>query len=115
MKKIVVFAFQGDLMCFAHTLLNTIDLKEKGHEVKLVIEGNATALIGKLNQPGEPFSQQYARIKKDGLLAGVCKACTTKMGTLAEAEKQGLTLLGEMFGHPAFSTWLADGYEVISM
>ncbi len=115
MKKIVIFAFQGELMCFAHAILNAIDLKEKGHDVKLVIEGSATALIGRLATTGEPFAVQYARIRNEGILAGICKACATKMGSLAEAEKQGLTLLGEMSGHPAFSTWLSNGYEVISM
>ncbi len=115
MKKIAVFAFQGELMCFAHALLNVLDLRAKGHEVALIIEGSATALIEKLAEPGTPFSQQYEKVKSDGLLAGICKACATKMGTLAEAEKQGLTLLAEMSGHPAFSTWLAEGYEIVVM
>jgi hypothetical protein len=37
------------------------------------------------------------------------------MDSLFEAEKQNLPLLSEMHGHPAFSTWLKDGYEIISM
>jgi len=115
MKKIAVFAFQGELMCFAHALLNVIDLHKTGHEVKLVIEGSATKLIGQLATAGTPFAQQYAEIIQANLLAGICKACATKMGSLEEAQKQGLNLLGEMSGHPAFSTWLAEGYEVISM
>jgi len=115
MKKIAIFAFQGELMCFAHALLNVIDLKAKGHEVKLIIEGSATALIEKLATEGTPFAPLYAKVKSEGLLGGICKACAGKMGSLAEAERQGLTLLGEMQGHPGFASWIAEGYEIISM
>ncbi len=115
MKKFVIFAFHGELMCFAHALLNAIDLKDKGFEVKLVIEGSATGLIGTLDAKDSPFHRQYRKVVDEGILAGVCKACAGKMDSLFEAEKQNLPLLSEMHGHPAFSTWIKDGYEIISM
>jgi hypothetical protein len=115
MKKIAVFAFQGELMCFAHALLNVIDLKSKGHEVKLIIEGSATALIEQLGKEGTPFAPLYAKVRSEGILAGICRACAGKMGSLAEAERQGIPCLGEMQGHPGFATWLAEDYEIISM
>lgn len=115
MKKIAVFAFQGELMCFAHALLNVIDLKSKGYEVKLIIEGSATALIEQLGKEGTPYAPLYAKVRAEGLLAGICRACAGKMGSLAEAERQGIPCLGEMQGHPGFATWLAEGYEIISM
>ncbi|MEW6711960.1 MAG: cytoplasmic protein [Candidatus Riflebacteria bacterium] len=102
-------------MCFAHALLNAIDLKDKGFEVKLVIEGSATGLIGTLAAKDSPFHRQYRKVVDEGILAGVCKACASKMDSLFEAEKQSLPLLSEMHGHPAFSTWIKDGYEIISM
>jgi hypothetical protein len=115
MKKIVIFAFQGELMCFAHAMLNAIDLNQKGHDCKLVIEGSATALIGKLADESTPFHQQYKQIVDEKILAGVCKACSSKMKTLKEAEKQNLTLLDDMKGHPSFASYLAEGYKIISM
>ena len=42
MKKFALFAYNGDFMCFIHVLLNALDMKKRGHEVKLVIEGAAT-------------------------------------------------------------------------
>ena len=33
MKKVVLFAFNGDFMCFIHVLLNALDMHEKGYEV----------------------------------------------------------------------------------
>ncbi|MDD3148490.1 MAG: cytoplasmic protein [Candidatus Riflebacteria bacterium] len=115
MKKIAVFAFQGELMCFAHALLNTIDLSEKGYEVQLIIEGGATKLIAQLAAPETPFHKQYSQVIEKKLLAGVCKACAGKMGTLEEARKQELPLLDDMSGHPGFAHWLGLGYEIISM
>jgi len=29
-KKVAIFAFHGEMMCFAHALLNALDMKEKG-------------------------------------------------------------------------------------
>ena len=39
MPKIVLFVFNGDPMCFIHVLLNALDMKDKGYESKIVIEG----------------------------------------------------------------------------
>lgn len=61
MKKIVLFAFNGDFMCFIHVLLNALDMNEKGHEVKIVIEGSATKLIPELKKKGNPM---YALFQK---------------------------------------------------
>jgi hypothetical protein len=37
MKKIALFVFNGDPMCFIHVLLNALDMSEKGYEAKIVI------------------------------------------------------------------------------
>ncbi len=39
MAKFALFVFNGDPMCFVHVLLNAFDMKEKGHESAIVIEG----------------------------------------------------------------------------
>ena len=38
MKKVVIFAFKGNPLCFVHVLLNAKDMSEKGIEAKIVIE-----------------------------------------------------------------------------
>ncbi len=114
MKKVLLLAYNGELMCFAHVMLYALDLKSKGHEVKLIIEGSATALITELAQPGKPFANLYEKIRNEDLLTCICKACSQKMGTFAEAEKQGLTIVGDMQGHPAIAGYINDGYQVIS-
>ncbi|MBN2260555.1 MAG: DsrE family protein [Clostridiales bacterium] len=115
MKKIAIFAFNGDIMCFAHGLLNALDMDEKGHEVKLIIEGSATKLIRELNDETNMFHKFYVQVKEKGLIEGVCKACASKMGTLDEAELQALQLLGEVYGHPSIARYMDEGYEIITL
>lgn len=114
MKKIALLAYNGELSCFAHVMLYALDLEQKGHEVKVVIEGAATGLITELAQPGAPFANLYSQLREKKLLTCICKACSQKMGTLAEAEKQGLAIVGDMQGHPSIEKFLSDGFQVIS-
>ncbi|WP_214044846.1 DsrE family protein [Methanomethylovorans sp.] len=112
-KKIAIFAFNGEPMCFAHALMNAIDMKEKGHDIKLIIEGSATKNISDLMDPAKPFSSLYMKVKKAGLMDCVCRACAQKMDSLESAKEQGLRLCDEMFGHPSMARYVEEGYEII--
>ena len=101
-------------MCFAHVMLYALDFDKKGYEVKVVIEGSATKLISELAKPDAPFSKLYSQLKEKGLLTCICQACSQKMGTFEEAERQGLAIVGDMQGHPSIDKYLAEGYEIIS-
>ncbi len=114
-RKIAIFAFNGEMMCFFHGMLNVLDLHEKGYDVRLIIEGQATKLITELNKPECPFHKAYKKLIEKGILDCICKACAAKMGTLEEAEKQGLTISGDMMGHPSMVQYIAQGYEIISL
>lgn len=113
-KKVVLLAFKGELMCFMHVLLHAMDLHAKGYDVRIVIEGAATKLLGELNTPGRPFSELYKQVKDAGLIDCVCKNCAAKMGALQEAEKQKLTINDEVFGHPGLSPFIEAGYQIIT-
>lgn len=113
-KKVVLFAFNGEAMCFVHVLLNGLDMKEKGYEVRIVIEGAATKLIPYLSASGSILSGPYRKAKELGLIDGVCKACAGKMGTLTDVQAEGLALLDDMMGHPGMGRYRNDGYEVIT-
>ena len=114
MDKVVLFAFNGDPMCFTHVLLNALDFNDRGFEVKVVIEGSATGLIGDLDAPDSALHGLYAKVKSKVLLLGVCKACAGKMSSLEAAKKQGLHLLDEMSGHPSMAAFMDQGYKVIT-
>ena len=113
-KKAALFAFNGDAMCFIHVLLNAMDMHHRGYEVLTVIEGSATALLPQLAKPENPLHQLWEKSKSEGLIHGVCRACSTKMGTLKEAEAQGLTILDDMSGHPGMGSLRDRGYEIIT-
>lgn len=114
MKKMALFVFNGDPMCFIHVLLNALDMHEKGYEVKTVIEGAATKLIPELEKTDNPLHHLWAKTKSAGLIEGACKACSQKMNTLAAAQAQGLALLDDMAGHPGMAHYRDAGFEIIS-
>ncbi|MBW2590908.1 MAG: DsrE family protein [Deltaproteobacteria bacterium] len=114
MRKFALFVFNGDPMCFIHVLLNALDMKEKGYDGKIVIEGSATKLLPELDRPDNPLHKLWEKVKEAGLVDGVCKACSNKLGTLEAAKEQGLTLLDEMSGHPSIARYRDEGFEIIS-
>ena len=112
MKKVVIFAFKGDPMCFVHVLLNARDMHERGIEAKIVIEGESVKLLQELEQSKNPL---YLEVKELGLIHSICKACSIKMNVAAYNETLGIKMLGDMAGHVAMSTFINDGYEVITL
>lgn len=114
MKKVALLAYNGELMCFAHVMLYALDFDKKGYEVKVVIEGSATKLIEELDKDDAPFSKPYKQLKEKGLLTCICQACSQKMGTLEEAKRQEIPVVGDMQGHPSIDRFLEEGYEIVS-
>ena len=113
-RKYVLFAFNGDPMCFVHVVLTALDMKEREFDVKVVIEGSATRLVKDLAREGAPAAKQYADLRDAGLIECVCKACSNKTGALEAAEEQGLPLCSELSGHPGMARFIEDGYTVIT-
>jgi len=114
MRKVVLFAFNGDKMCFMHVLLNALDLHGKGYEVRIVVEGSATKLVPEMAKGGDFLNPLYAQAKEKGLFAIVCKACSAKMRVPEAVEKEGLPLGGTLMGHPSMSEYLDNGYQLIT-
>ena len=114
MKKVALVVFNGEFMCFVHVLLNALDMKERGYDVKIVIEGAATKVVPELSVEGNPLKGFYQKVKDRGLIDAVCKACSTKMGVLAEVKAEGLPLADEMSGHPSLARYIEAGYEIIT-
>jgi len=115
MKKMALFAFNGEPMCFAHVLLNAFDLQEKGYEARIIMEGSATRLVKDLYEDESmPFAKLYKKAVQAGLIDAVCEACSQKMGSKENSLEQGLNLVGEMKGHPSISRYLAEGFEVMT-
>jgi hypothetical protein len=114
MKKIALFAYNGEMMCFSHVMLYALDFFEKGYEVNVVIEGSATGLIKELAVPDSPFHALYSSVRENQLIGGICQACSSKMKTLGEARKQGLPIVGELNGHPSLERYVKAGFEIFT-
>ncbi len=114
MKKVALITYNPEMMCFAHVLLYAIDFKEKGYQVKVVIEGGAVQLVSAFRDPEAPFAALYEKVKQQGLIDCVCKACASKLGSLHDAEAQGLRVAGDMMGHPSLEGYIGQGYQIIT-
>jgi hypothetical protein len=114
MEKVVLFAFQGDPLCFVHVLLNALDMDGKGIQTGIVFEGSSVTLVGELARPDNQFHGLYREAKEKNLILGVCRACAVKLGALQAVESEGLTLLEDMRGHAGMARFLQEGFSVIT-
>ncbi len=115
MKKVALFAYNGDSLCFIHVLLHAFDMESKNYDVKIVIEGSACKLVKEFaDNPDHPTAKLYEKAKKENLIGGVCKACANKLGALEAAQAQGLHLYDDMMGHPSITSFLEQGYQVFT-
>ncbi len=112
--KNCLYAFNGELMCFIHVLLNGLDMNQKGIETIIIFEGASVSLIPELEKDDNPFHKLYCKAKNAELLAGVCKACANKMGVLEAVKKAQLPLIGDMAGHPSIAEFQKQGYSVLT-
>jgi len=114
-SQVLLVAFNGDPMCFMHVLLNALDMVDKGTTARIILEGASTKLIPELTREGGPLVKLYEKAKSRGLLEGVCRACSNKMGTLEAARQEGLRLLDDMSGHPSIESYRAQGFDIITL
>ena len=115
MRKVAIFAFKGSPICFIHVLLNALDLHEKGADVKIILEGEATGLVVDLKNTEHPLRKLYSRAKDLGLIHAVCRACAVKMGSLQAVEEEGLNVVDDMSGHAGMAPYLEQNYEIITL
>lgn len=86
----------------AHALLYTKELKEAGHEVKLIFDGGGTKWVTELSQTDHPLTPLFNSVKESGAISGVCEYCIGAFGgDKEEIKKAGLPLAGEYMGHPS--------------
>jgi hypothetical protein len=114
MKKVVLFAFQGDPLCFVHVLHNSLDMAAQGMESKIVLEGESIKLVPAMTEHAHFMHKLYTKVKEQGLIVGACRVCANKFGLAAAVTAENIPLIGEMSGHPAMSEYIKEGYSVIT-
>ncbi len=113
-KKKALFVFNGELMCFVHVLLNALEMKSKGYDVHVILEGLSVKLVGELEKGESPMAGLYTQAKAKGLLAAACRACSVQLNVLESVEKSGIPLVENMSGHVSMSDYMDQGYDVIA-
>lgn len=111
-KKVLLYAMTGEKSCFMHVLLNALDLKAAGHEVQVIFEGASVRLPALLSEEKNP---NFVQARDQGLLAGVCLACSKTLGVYEQNAALGLPMLDDMRGHAGFRRYLENDWEVISI
>lgn len=115
MQKNIIFAFQGNPLCFIHVLLNGLNMAEQGMEGKIILEGEAVKLILEMAKSDHFLNKLYIKAKEEGLFLGACRVCSNKMGVSEAMMAEEIPLIGEMAGHPAMSDYIKDGYTIITL
>jgi len=113
MRKFVLFTFNADPVVFAHALVNALDLRSRGHDVRVVIEADATKQVALLRNETKPYAELFRQAKQLGVIDCVCRACATKNTIIPAVQEQGLKLSDDPAGHPSIGRFLDQGYEVL--
>jgi hypothetical protein len=66
MQKTIIFAFQGNPLCFIHVLLNALNMAEQGMEGKIILEGEAIKLVPEIAKSDHFLHKLYTKAKEEG-------------------------------------------------
>ncbi|ACX72292.1 conserved hypothetical protein [Methanocaldococcus vulcanius M7] len=102
---------QPNMPVMMHTLLFANELKEKGDEVKIILEGEAVLWAKDLLSENHPLKSHFEKVKDDFV---VCEACAS-MFNVKEEIKDKLKLENDLFGHISLKKYLDGGYRIIEL
>ena len=116
-EKVAIFLFTGpDAPCrVMHAFIFARDIRAKGSEASIVLEGEAPGWLLALPNPEHKLHGMYEKVKSEGLIVAVCRACATQAGAVEETEKEGFPLVGDAFGHVSLLRYLTDGYRIVTL
>ncbi|WPD24287.1 MAG: cytoplasmic protein [Candidatus Electrothrix scaldis] len=115
MKKTMIFAFQGNPLCFIHVLLNALNMAEQGMEGKIILEGESVKLVPEMAKSDHFLNKMYIKAKEEEVIFGACRVCSSKLGVLEAVIAENIPLVGGMSGHPPMSEYIKQGYTIITL
>ncbi len=110
MRKQLFVVFNYNKGVFTHILLNVFDLVEKGYEVGIILESEATKLIVEYENKNY---EKWEQLKAKNLIFAVCEVCAKAMNALDSAKRQNLHLDGRMSGHPPLEEWIKREFSIM--
>ncbi len=116
-EKIVIFLLTGpEAPCrLVHTFIWAWDVVGRGGEAKIVLEGSAPAWLLNLPDPDHAQHRLYQRVKEQGLIDAVCKACAIQAQALEAAAEENLPLVDDASGHVSLVPYAELGYRIVTL
>jgi hypothetical protein len=115
--KVAIFVFSGpEPPCrVIHAFLFARDIVARGGEARIILEGDAPKLLLSLPDPEHKLHGMYTKIKEEGLISAVCRACANQAGAVEAAQVEGFPLVDDAFGHVSLARYAERGYQVVTL
>jgi hypothetical protein len=104
-----------------HAFLYALDLQQHGHTVRMIFEGAATQKVRDLYLEEGMFQKLFDQVKSSSLLAGACRTASHGCGNSKTAsvapewlKSMGVGLLEDLDMRAGITSWVQDGYEIIT-
>lgn len=99
-----------------HSMIYSKELKEKGHEVRLIFDGAATEWLAKWNDPQDRDDRTmggfFNQLKDAGLTYVVCDFCSGAFGVRQKLVDKDEPLVAQYMNHPSMVELTEGGYQV---
>ncbi len=102
-----------------HSMLYSKELKERGHEVRLIFDGASTQWLDKWGDPQDDddriMGAFFDQLKDAGLTYVVCDFCSAAFNVRAALEARGEPLAAEYMNHPSVASIIEDGFQLVTL
>ncbi|MBN1584638.1 MAG: cytoplasmic protein [Anaerolineae bacterium] len=112
---IVLFASLEPPCKVMHAFIFARDIKARGGEARIILEGAAPELLLALPNPEHKMHALYVKVKQEGLIAGACKACALQAKAVEAARAEGITLIDDAFGHVSLAPFIEQGFQIVTL
>ena len=110
-NKFAIFAFRGEKPCVLHAILNCADMRERGMDALIILEGGSVKLLEQMYNDQFPLS--WKEIKP--LIDCACLGCSKMFQVDELARVAGVRLEGGMSQHVSMADYIQKDYQVIYM
>lgn len=99
-----------------HAVLYARELKERGHEVRLVFDGAGTTWLATFHQapagPERRVGDLFLQLRDGGLTYEVCDYCSGAFGVREALLEKGEPLASRYLDHPSIAALVEEGFQI---
>jgi hypothetical protein len=108
----LVFSAPSDLSRGYRALMNARELKEAGHDVMVVFDGDGTETLAAFADPSHDVHGLLESMRDN--VRGACSFCASSHGVKDKIVQANFKLLSGYKGHASLRQVLEEGYQIIS-